>query len=97
MVRAAILPVQDLPAPKIALLRPVHIIVSPPAFVSAFSPPFRHFYEPDARRWRAAIMDRFDTLTMSNYLAGGATIGPPDSIMLPMDTVSNFDNETFFG
>jgi hypothetical protein len=46
-------------------------------------------------------MDGFDTITMSSYLAG--TIGPlggataPDSMMLPLDTVSNFDNDTFFG
>jgi len=39
-------------------------------------------------------MDGFDTITMSSYLAGG---GPPDSMMLALDTVSNFDNETFFG
>jgi len=38
-------------------------------------------------------MEGFDTITMSSYLAGGG----PDSMMLPLDTVSNFDNETFFG
>ena len=48
-------------------------------------------------------MEGFDTITMSSYLAGGGTVGglggatAPDSLMLPLDTVSNFDNETFFG
>jgi hypothetical protein len=45
-------------------------------------------------------MEGFDTITMSSYLAGahgqmGATAQDP--LMLPLDTVSNFDNETFFG
>jgi len=48
-------------------------------------------------------MDGFDTITMSSYLAGAASIGAlggataADSMMLPLDTVSNFDNDTFFG
>jgi hypothetical protein len=49
-------------------------------------------------------MEGFDTITMSSYLSGahgqmgalGSAAGP-DSLMLPIDTVSNFDNETFFG
>lgn len=39
-------------------------------------------------------MEGFDTITMSSYLAQQQA---PDALMLPLDGVSNFDNETFFG